>query len=102
MGEPVVVSDEIRQKAEWRARWCSDILSHKFDDETLSEMLIAGLDKAHSEGVLDAAEICQRIADGDANERWRNVASIIARSLRDLDRRNRAKRPSSSPDSQSD
>jgi hypothetical protein len=51
------------QWTEWRRRMVEAIISRAFDDETLAEMLMAGFDEAHTEGLLDAADICRDIAE---------------------------------------
>jgi hypothetical protein len=87
------VTDELMQKAEWRARLIVDIIARKFDDETLAEMLEAGLCQAHSEGLRDAADICQAVAGAVADPAKRHAARVLASSIRDLDTRNKATRP---------
>lgn len=84
------VVDELTRKAEWRARLISDIIGRRFDDATLEAMLEAGLHQAHSEGLEDAASVCDGVAaaPGISPERLRVVA-VMARSIRQLDRMNR-------------
>lgn len=79
---------ETQQQAEWRARLLVDLMGRRFDDATLVAMLRAGLDEAHSEGLRDAAEICQKVADADP-KRWGPVASVLARQIRALIKMNR-------------
>jgi hypothetical protein len=84
------VNDEIQQKAEWRARAISDIVLKAHDDETLVEMLEACLNQAHSEGLGDAAYICDKVADDPGIEPVkRRTAKVLARSIRDLDKLNK-------------
>ena len=69
-----------------------DILARKFDDETLAEMLEAGLCQAYSEGLRDAADICQSVADAVQDPAKRHAARVLANSIRDLDQRNKVSR----------
>jgi hypothetical protein len=57
-------SPDHEQREAWRRRIVEAVVSRSFDDETLAEMLMAGFDEAHAEGLLDAAEICGDVADG--------------------------------------
>lgn len=82
-----VVLDEITQKAEWRGRLFRALLRREHDDETLLAMLEAGLDQAHSDGLQDAADVCQGVADAKSDSK--RVASVLANAIRELDRRNR-------------
>ena len=51
-------------------------------DETLAEMLMAGFDEAHTEGLLDAAAICGDVADGSPPSS--RVARVLENALRSL------------------
>lgn len=85
-----VISDETQQKAEWRARAISDIVLKAHDNETLVEMLEACLNQAHSEGLGDAAYICDKVADDPEIEPVkRRTAKVLAGSIRDLDKLNK-------------
>lgn len=81
--------DSIRQKAEWRGRLAAVMLNKTHDDDTRLALLEAGLDQAHSEGVLDCAEICENIARGSSNLAVVRFAATIAKTLREFDARNR-------------
>ena len=83
------MNDEVAQKAEWRTRLIVDIIQRKFDDETLADMLEAGLRQAHSEGLRDAADICQSVANAVQDPGKARAAFILASSIRDLDVRNK-------------
>lgn len=85
----MATTDEIQQKAEWRSRLMADVLSSAHDDETRCELLEAGLHQAHSEGVEDAAEICDGIARQTSSPQIRAVAETIAKALREYDNRNK-------------
>lgn len=87
------MSDDATQRAEWRIRLVRALVNREHDTETLLAMLEAGLDKAHSEGLQDAAFICQRIADSAAPAR--SVATAVAAAIQDLDRRNAPEQPDS-------
>ena len=82
--------DEIQQKFEWRARLVVDLLSRKFEISTLAIMLEAGLRQAHSEGLLDAADVCETVSLSAENADKRRAAKVLAESIRELDRRNKA------------
>lgn len=82
------MNDEVAQKAAWRVRLVIAIIERKFDDETLVQMLNAGLAQAHSEGLQDAATICDRIAA--ARPTAAKVATILAAAIRILDRMNKS------------
>jgi hypothetical protein len=68
------------QWTEWRRRMVEAIISRAFDDETLAEMLMAGFDEAHTEGLLDAADICRDIAEASGSR----VARVLENALRSL------------------
>lgn len=91
------IDDETQQKAEWRGRLMADVLSNMHDEDTRAELLEAGLHQAHSEGVEDAAVICDRIAHHAESREARKVAYIIAKALRDYDARNKATRGDAGP-----
>jgi hypothetical protein len=85
-----IVSDEVQQKAEWRARAISGIVLKAHDDETLVEMLEACLNQAHSEGLADAAYICDKVAaDPGIEPVKRRTAKVLAGSIRNLDKLNK-------------
>jgi hypothetical protein len=90
------MNEEVQQKSDWRARLMADVLSNMHDEETRAELLIAGLDQAHSEGVEDAAFICDGIAHQAAEPRTRKVATTIAKALREYDARNKSTRAAAS------
>ena len=83
------IHPEVQQKAEWRTRLIVAIIERRFDDETLADMLEAGLDQANSDGLLDAAALCHRVADLVSDPNRRHVASTLAKSIMELDRMNR-------------
>jgi hypothetical protein len=61
--------------------------------DTLAEMLKAGLDQAHTEGLIDAADICGAVAkDSPPAKRVALVLADALRSLGDLTRRNETSR----------
>lgn len=84
-----ILTDEARQRAEWRGRLAEALLRRDHDDEILMEMLSEGLHKAHQEGIEDAAVVCEEIArvlpSGDVGEAF----GVAARSLRKLAEQNR-------------
>jgi hypothetical protein len=77
------VTPSPEQCTEWRRRMVEAIISRAFDDETLAEMLMAGFDEAHTEGLLDAADICRDIAEASP------PGSRVARVLENASRINR-------------
>lgn len=81
------IPDYVMQAAEWKARLVAAVIHRDFDDETLAEMLFAGFNQAHSEGLSDAAAICQGVADVVPHAA--KVAGTLAARIRDLDRLNR-------------
>lgn len=81
-----VIPDEVQQRAEWRTRLTVAVLERKHDDETLSEMLRAGLNQAHSEGLMDAVHILEQIAK--QRPAYAPVLDIITVQLRKLDEMN--------------
>jgi hypothetical protein len=83
------IDPEVMQKAEWRVRLVRAVLFREHDSETLLAMLDAGLDMAHSEGLLDAVEVCQGVADQSDGEQ-RRVALVLADGLRKLNAKNAA------------
>lgn len=83
------VTDELRQKAEWRARLIEDVIRRRFDDATLESMIEAGLSQAYSEGILDAAEMCQSVAHNVSEAPKKQTAAVLARCLRQLNDMNR-------------
>lgn len=83
------MNEEVQQQAEWRSRLMADVLSNMHDEETRVAILIAGLDQAHSEGLMDAAWICDQIAARGPST-TRRTADILAKAIRDLDRKNMA------------
>lgn len=85
--------DEIQQKFEWRARLVVDVLSRKFDIQILAEMLEAGLRQAHSEGLIDAALICDHVAEMTDRGPKRHTAEVLGRCIRELDRKNKEVEP---------
>jgi hypothetical protein len=79
-----MASDEqIKQRAEWRSRLMKAVIGRQHDPATLVDMFAAGLQQAYSEGVLDAADMCDTIAKRTTNERDRYVAGVLAQSMRD-------------------
>jgi hypothetical protein len=82
------IDPDVMQKAEWRVRLVRAVLFREHDDDTLLAMLDAGLDMAHSEGLLDAVEVCQGVADQSDGDQKR-VASVLANALRKLDAKNK-------------
>lgn len=92
MDDHAISREEALQKAEWRARIMLAVANQAFDTETLLQMLDAGWEQAHSEGLMDAAYICQKIADSMSDARGIKVAGTLAESCRKLDARNRAGR----------
>lgn len=82
-------TDDMMQKAEWRARLVVDIIARKFDDETLAEMLEAGLCQAHSEGLMDAAYICDKVAEQAVKPASRYAAEVLGNGIRALDIKNK-------------
>src|SRR5262245_40202562 len=89
-----IATDEITQKVDWRMRVSRAVLERQFDQETLLALLDAGWEQAHSEGVTDAAHICQRIADQAPSPRDRQIAQLLADSCTAYDQKNRADRRS--------
>lgn len=80
--------DEIEQHVAWRRRLIDAVLNRAFDDETLVDMLCTGLSEAHAEGVLDAAYVCQKVADASKGE-VKKTAAVLARQIRALEAINR-------------
>lgn len=83
------MNEEVQQKSDWRARLMADVLSNTHDEETRAELLIAGLEQAHTEGVEDATFICDGIAHQSVEPRTIKVATTIAKALRDYNARNK-------------
>lgn len=86
------LNEEVQQKAEWRSRLMADVLSNMHDDETRAALLEAGLNQSHSEGVEDAATICDGIVHQSKSAEVRRVAGTIAKALREYDAWNRTTR----------
>lgn len=84
------MNEEVAQRVGWRSRLIADVILRKFDDETLADMLEAGLRQAHSEGLLDAADICQSVANAIQDPGKARAAFVLASSIRELDVRNKA------------
>jgi len=87
--ESVAVDDEVAQSVAWRVRLTEAIIYRQFDDETLVEMLGAGFNQAHSEGMADAADICRNVAEAAADDRGRHVAATLTKAIETCDRANR-------------
>lgn len=83
----MILTDEMDQHIAWRMRLATAIVHREFDDETLLTMLHAGLHQAHSEGLNDAAHICETVAV--QRPQARHVASVLAKAIRELDKLNR-------------
>lgn len=84
--------NDCMQKAEWRTRVMLAVVNRSFDNETLIELLNAGWDQAHSEGLQAAAGICQRTADDIGNPVMKQTAEVLANACRVLDAKNKADR----------
>lgn len=82
------ITDETQQKADWRGRLCADVLSNFHDEETKSELLMAGLRQAHEEGLADAAYICECVAR-DGPRTTRDTAQVLGDAIRQLIARNK-------------
>jgi hypothetical protein len=76
------------QQLEWRARLVRAVIERKHGDETLVTMLFAGFDQAQSDGLRDAAWLCQRVAE--ACPESARVATVLAENILRLDKMNRA------------
>lgn len=87
------IQDEIQQKSEWRTRLVVDVLSRKFDIQILAEMLEAGLRQTHSEGLIDAALVCDDVATMIDSGPKRHTAEVLGRAIRELDRKNKEIEP---------
>ena len=83
----IMLSDEADHHIAWRMRLATAIVYREFDDETLLVMLHAGLHQAHSEGLNDAAHICETVAV--QRPQAQHVASVLAKAIRELDELNR-------------
>lgn len=81
-------AEQLQQRAEWRARLMADVLSNMHDDETRVQMLFAGLEQAHQEGMSDAADICDGLAVAKPGTRDATVAFVISNAIRALCRLN--------------
>lgn len=92
MAEHAINRDEALQKAEWRTRIMVAVANQAFDTETLLQMLDAGWEQAHSEGLMDAEHVCQRVANSLKDARGAQVAGALAEACRELDARNRSGR----------
>lgn len=84
--------EDCTQRAEWRTRILVAVATGSFDTETLIAMLDAGWDQAHSEGLKDAAEICDGVAASLDDPPRKKVATTLADACRELDARNRDSR----------
>lgn len=78
------LNEQSEQRVEWRSRLIKAIIGREHDDETLIDMLTAGLRQAYTEGVLDCADICDTIAVQAIGERGQFVARVLASSMRNL------------------
>lgn len=82
------LDDESRQAVDWRMRLIEAILNRYHDDETLVAMLEAGLNQAHSEGLISGALLCEDIA----GLRIASAPTFLyaAKCIRDLDALNQS------------
>lgn len=85
------LNDEFQQRAEWRERLIEAVICRSADDETLVDMLMAAFDQSHSDGLQDAAAVCDHAGknNGEAGRAARTLAGLI----RELDRMNRSDKP---------
>lgn len=74
--------DEPSQRAAWRSRLVESVLTKQFDAATTAEMLMAGFDQSHTEGLADAADICRGVAD--SSDPPVRAAQILEQSIRKL------------------
>jgi hypothetical protein len=81
------MDEDTAHRTEWKQRIVAAVVERRFDDETLGHLIAAGFDQAHSDGLADAAYICDRVAE--ARPHTRTVLAVIANAIRDLDARNR-------------
>jgi hypothetical protein len=87
------ITEDMRQKAEWRARLTVAIASRKHDDATLVAMLHAGFEEAFSEGMQEAASLCDLLCEGGSiNSQRGHTLRVTAKAIRELDAKNRAGR----------
>lgn len=78
------------QRAEWRHRLLMAIASGKFDAEVIVELLNAGWAQAHTEGLQDASDICQDVANAMGNPVQKHVAQRLANACLELVALNKA------------
>lgn len=71
---------EVAERAAWRTRLVIDVLRGTHDKKTIADMVDAGLNQAHREGVEDAIDICDRALSGAMPD----VAEIILGTLKDF------------------
>ena len=85
----VAEREDVEQRTAWKRRIVSAILNREHDDETLAAMLIAALNQGHSEGLQDAAHICEQIGvQYPGASIVGRTATVLARSIRELDKLN--------------
>lgn len=75
--------EQIQQRGEWRLRLIKAAIGREHSNDTLVDMLVAGLQQAYIEGVLDCAEMCDVIATRTTAARDRFVAATLANSMRE-------------------
>lgn len=78
------LSDESQQEIAWKVRLLVDLIGRRFDDQTLEAMLNAGLDKAHEEGIRDAAELCRMMSERTPHLSNKHALDIAAEAIADL------------------
>lgn len=80
-------------RVEWRLRTMDFIIARLTgtlaDKEALVDMILAGFQQAHEEGISDALYVTENIEKAVVGEQQR-AASAIARALRELIKRNAA------------
>lgn len=86
----MTANEDTQQRIEWQTRLLTAIIGRKFDEETLMHMLIAGLRRAHAEGLQDARYVCEKVAEGTGNK----IAAHLAKSISDLEKLNAKEEPS--------
>jgi BMFP domain-containing protein YqiC len=81
-----------RQSKQEAIKWKIDLLTalplRTLADEKVIDMMAAGLRRAHSEGIQDAAYICSKVSTESGNQAARRIAGHMYTALVALDQMN--------------
>jgi hypothetical protein len=81
------------QRIDWRMRTMNFIVARLSgplaEQEAAVDMILAGFDQAHQEGIEDAIDVTERIEAAVTGEQQR-MAKVLSKALRELIKRNAA------------